>query len=396
MSLERPDSPLLRRSLLVAFAAVHLLAVAAPADVLAPVDPWRIGRMIWDGQLPYRDFPLEYPPGSLLAFLLPGAVPHGLAPSVLALQAVAVEAAVMWWVLRPVDGALWRWVSLSMMVFPFLAGGFDALPMAAIAGSTALLAGGSAAGWWLAGLGAVVKIAPGAAWVWGRGHVGMAVAALAVTAAVLLVPGAIADDPDDAYLGYALHRGVQVESVAATTAWVAQRVAGETPRFAYRFKAYEIDGAGGAAAGWTVVGVAGIVLVALMAGRGGPADPWLAAFTTVVLFLIANKVLSPQFVAWPAPLAAVLGGWWFRSWLAIAALTLAAYLGDGPTWILSCAALRNVVLVLAAAAGLRALRVSGRPSGPRAAGAGEWWRRRGTRRRARGNLPGEPVPPSAR
>src|SRR4051812_31590667 len=160
MSLERPASPLLRRALVGAVVALHVLAVLAPADVLAPVDPWRIGRMVWHGRLPYRDFPLEYPPGSILAFLLPGAVPHFLAPAVLALEAVAAEAAVVWFVLRPVEGALWRWVPLSLLLFPFLAGGFDALPMAAIAGSTMLLAGGAASGWWVAGLGAVVKLSP--------------------------------------------------------------------------------------------------------------------------------------------------------------------------------------------------------------------------------------------
>ena len=168
MTLKQLDSPLLRRSLLAAFVALHILFVLAPADVLAPVDPWRLGRMVWQGKIPYRDFPLEYPPGSVLAFLLPGAVPHSLAPIVLALQAAAAEAAMMWFVLRRVEGSLWRWVPLSMLVFPFLSGGFDALPMLAIAGSTALLARGAASGWWLAGAGAVLKLTPGVAWVWGR------------------------------------------------------------------------------------------------------------------------------------------------------------------------------------------------------------------------------------
>jgi len=374
VNLARLDTPLLRRAVLAAFVAIHVLAVLAPADVLAPVDPWRIGRALWQGRVPYRDFALEYPPGALLAFLLPGAVPHGLARAVLALEAVAAEAAVLWFVLRRFDGALWRWVPLSMLLFPFLAGGFDALPMAAIAGSTLLLAAGgagAAGGWWLAGLGAVIKLSPGAAWVWGRARLGVAAAALAVTAAVLIAPLFLARHPDDAYLGYSLHRGVQVESVAATTVWLGRAVTGGTSRFAYRFKAYEIDGAGGAADVWALAGAAGLAVVAWRAGRRGPADPWLAAFTAVVLVIMANKVLSPQFIAWPAPLAAVLGGRWFQAWLAVAGLTLAAYVGTGPTWILTCAAVRNAALVAVAGAGLRTLWVSrscGRP-GTAAAGS---------------------------
>jgi hypothetical protein len=355
MSLERPDSVLLRRSLPVALVAMHVLFVIAPTDVLAPVDPWRVGRMIWRGQIPYRDFGLEYPPGSILAFLLPGAVPHGLARSVMALQAVAAEAFVVLVVLRRFEGALWRWVLLSLLVFPFLSGGFDALPMAAIAGSTMLLAAGVEAGWWVAGLGAVVKLSPGAAWFWGRPAGRAAIVALAFTVALLLVPSLLARNSDDGYLGYTVDRGIQVESLAATTVWAGQRLSGGTPTFTYRFKSFEIDGAEGAAAAWLLFGVVGIALVALRVRRAGAVDPWLASFATVVLLLIGSKVLSPQFVAWPAPLAAVLGGVWFRAWLAVAALTLLAYVGDGPTWILAFATLRNLGLVAIAAGGLREL-----------------------------------------
>jgi hypothetical protein len=355
VSLERLDTPLLRRALLAAVVGLHLLFVLAPADVLAPVDPWRIGRMIWQGQIPYRDFPLEYPPGAVLAFLLPGAVPHALAEPVLALQAVAAELAVIFLVLRKVDGALWRWLPLSLLVFPFLSGGFDALPMAAIAISTALLAAGRPSGWWVAGAGTLIKLSPAAAWAWSRTAWRTALAALALTAVALLGPTALADHPDDSWFGYTLHRGVQVESLAATTTWVGHRLTGEPSEFAYRFKSFELDGAEGAAKAWLAIGAVGILLVALRATRAPKIDPWLAAFTTVVCLLLSSKVLSPQFIAWPAPLVAVLGGRWFQAWLAIAAVSLFAYLGTGATWILTVSTMRNVGLVAVAALGLRAL-----------------------------------------
>jgi hypothetical protein len=352
MMLERPRSPMVPRALLATAVIVHLAAIVAPADVLAPVDPWQVGRWLWHGRLPYRDFPFEYPPGAALAFLLPGAAPHALAPSVLAVQALAAEVVVAAVVLRRFDGAFARWVPLSLLLFPFLAGGFDAFPMAAIACATLLIAGGRGAGWWVAALGTLVKLSPVGAWVWGRRALRPALVALAVTIPLLLVPAALARQPDDSYIGSTLHRGVQVESVAATTTWLGQHLTGAGSTFHYRFKSFEIDGAGSAAMFWALAGLAGLALVAATAGR---ADPWLASFTTVVLALVASKVLSPQFIAWPAPLAAVLGGRFFAAWLAVTGLTLLAYVGSGPGWILTFAALRNALLVAVAVAGVSRL-----------------------------------------
>lgn len=345
-----PASPLLRRALLVTLVAIHVLAILAPADVLAPVDPWEIGRKVWEGAIPYRDFQFEYPPGAILAFLLPGAVPKDLAAAALALQAVAAEVALVV-LLRRFGDAVWRWVPFSIMLFPFLAGGFDALPMAAIAWSTALLATGAGSGWWVAAAGAAVKLVPGGAWVWGRRALRHSVAALVVVVPLLLAPSLLARHPDDAYLGYTLHRGVQVESVAATTTWIGHRLSGQESTFEYRFKAFEIEGAGKAAAGWALLGLAGVGAVAFGARRSD-ADPWLASFTTILLLMISSKVLSPQFVAWPAPLAAVLGGRWFGAWLLVVGLTVLAYLGEGPTWILTFAFIRNLALLAVAGAGL--------------------------------------------
>jgi hypothetical protein len=185
-------------------------------------------------------------------------------------------------------------------------------PNAAIAGSTALLAAGRPAGWWLAAAGALVKLSPAAAWAWGRTAWRTAIAVLVLTTVALVGTTALARHPDDGWLGYSLHRGVQVESLAASTAWIRQELAGSGSRFAYRFKSFEIDGADPDAVFWVLVGLGGLAALAARAGRGGGLDPCLAAFTALVLLLMANKVLSPQFVALPAPLAAVLGGRWFR------------------------------------------------------------------------------------
>ena len=341
------------RLLLVAVVGMHVLAVARPVDVLFPVDAWSVGRMILHGHVPYRDFQFEYPPLSALAFLLPGLVPRGAAKAVLALQALGLEGVALAFIRRN-PGAVRRYAALSLLLFPFLAGGFDAFPMAALAASTALLAAGSASGWGVVAAGAMTKISPGLAWVWCRRRLAAAGVALAVTLAVVLAPLAVARHTDDDWLTYNLHRGVQVESVAATTTWIARKVTGHPSSIEYRFKAFEIDRATDVAAGWVVAGALGMLWIAVRA-RGR--DPWVLALLTVDLFLVSSKVLSPQYFAWTAPLVAVVGGRPFLVHLAMAGLTVFAYAAvSGSQAVLAVTAIRNAVLVGTVAWGLWQLR----------------------------------------
>jgi hypothetical protein len=345
-------TPFIRRALVAALVAEHLLFVIAPLDVLSPVDPWRIGRAVWQGEIPYADFGFEYPPLAIAAFPLPGAVPHGLAPAVLALQAIAAEALVYRYVIRPRGrGAVDRYLLASLLVFPFLSGGFDALAMLTIAVSTVLLAAGAPAGWRAAAAGTLVKLAPGAAWVWSRRALGTAVVALAVTAAVALAPLALADDSDDTYVGWTLHRGVQIESLAASVAWVGDRIQGDEPHFEYRYRAWEIAGANGA--GVAVAVIAGVALAAL-AVRAHRLEPWHAALAAVALLMLGGKVLSPQFISWLAPLAAIVGGRVFALYVAGAALTIGIYsVGGTGSAFMWLASLRNAVLVCVVVASVR-------------------------------------------
>jgi hypothetical protein len=350
-------SPLLERAVVIAAIAEHLLLLLAPLNVLSPIDPHHIGTLLLHGNLPYRDFLFEYPPLAAFAFILPGLLPSALGLPAMAAQAIALEA-VMLWFLRNQAGAVRRYLVISLFVFPFLSGGFDAFPMAAIAVSTLLLAGANGAGWWVAAAGAAIKLSPGAAWVWGRRPVLAGLAALAVAAVVLVVPALLAHSSNDSYIGYSLHRGVEAESMAASTAWVGHELSGEPTRIIYAFRSNEIDGAGGAAVAWEVIAAAAVLGLALACGRDGPTDPWLASFAAVVVFLWGFKVLSPQYVAWPAPLAAVLGGRWFRWWMVVCALTFAVYsFGGSDTTLLLLILLRNLaVLIVGAFAVLAVIR----------------------------------------
>jgi hypothetical protein len=108
-----------------------------------------------------------------------------------------------------------------------------------------------------------------------------------------------------------------------------------------------------------VLAAAGLVILAVRA-RG--ADPWVAALTAVLLVLCSSKVLSPQYLAWGAPLAALASGRLYQGYLALTAITLLAYsVGGGATTILAFSAVRNLGLV---GLTLMALRTAARPRTP--------------------------------
>jgi hypothetical protein len=353
--LAKPD---IFRAIVLLSIVLRVAFVVAPFDVLAPIDAWDLGRSLWRGDVPYRDFPLEYPPGALVAFLLPGAVPHGIAPQVLALQAFAVEGT-LWWLLRDDRPALRRYLLVSLFTAPLLSGGFDAFPVAAVAWSTALLSRRDARGWAVAAFGAATKLFPGVAWGWCRRRPIAGAAALVVAVGVLLSPLAIADR-EDTPIGYHVDRGVQNESVPASATFLVNRVRGEENEYEYRLesKSNELLGAEGAATTALVLFGAAAVVVATVSMRHQRDDEaHLRALTLLLLVLCASKVLSPQFVVLLTPLAAVVGGGLFLAYLPAAVLTLAAFLVDErrSDAFVAVATVRNALLVGMAVAGALAV-----------------------------------------
>lgn len=339
------------KGLIAGVVVMHVLLVIAPLDVLAPVSAHHIGSLIWHGHVPYRDFGFEYPPLAAVAFLLPGLAPAGIAKSVLALEAVGLELAVAWFVLRHHPGALRRYGLLSILVFPFLSGGFDAVPMAAIAISTALVIKGQSAGWWVAAFGVLAKLSPITIWVWARRPRRAAIVAGIVTAVLLCVPLLLSRDADSNYVGWSLHRGVEAESVAGSVAWLGHLVSHTPAHLVYRYRATEIAGATSVGLLLSAIAAVGVAVVAWRAER---IDPWLASLAAVLLFLVGFKVLSPQYLAWGAPLAAVAGGRRYALYLTATALTTATYLiADDRNSLLGMTAVRNVVLVVLTIAVIR-------------------------------------------
>jgi hypothetical protein len=311
----------------------------------------RYGNEIAHGHVPYRDFDLEYPPGALPMFALPGLVSHGghdqdvrpgfrRAFETLMWMCGALALIAMALTLRVIGGALW-----SPLLFAALAplalgtvilSRFDLWPaMLAVGGITALVYARFRLGHALLGLGAAAKFYPGVllplavAYTWktrGRREA-LACLALAVAVFVLVFLPFVALAPGGVWrsVSVQLHRPLQVESLAAAFLLVSHNVfgfslAGETSHGSQNV-------AGGAAH------VLGVLTTLLQAGvllwiwwsfaRGSASSRVLvrSSAAAVCAFVAFGKVLSPQFLIWLIPVVPLVRG---RRGLWASALLLAA------------------------------------------------------------------------
>ena len=298
------------------------------------------GSAVVSGQLPYRDFELEYPPGALPMFVLP---------------ALGLEAGEgddrryrerFGWLVLVCGGAALAFMALALAA---LAPTGPRLPAALAFAAVAPLALGSVVltrfDVWPAALTAAAL----AALLVGRTRIGFAVLALAVAAkvyALVLLPIAAAHvarrlGPREAVVGAAIFTGVlaacvlpffvlapdgvaesverqlgrplQVESLGAALLVAARHVGG---------LALEVESGAGsqnlAGSLPTAVGVTQTVLqVAVLAaiwvwfarGRADDRERLLrAAAASVCAFVALGKVLSPQFLIWLVPLVPLVRG----------------------------------------------------------------------------------------
>ncbi|TMK33622.1 MAG: DUF2029 domain-containing protein [Actinobacteria bacterium] len=214
----------------------------------------RYGNAIADGEVPYRDFSVEYPPGALPVFALPGLAEPGHDQNVTtgfrhafetlmwlcgaaALLAMAVALSSLG------AGELRVWGALSFAALAPLALGsvvlsrFDLWPAALVAAAlAALVSGRLRLGHLLLGLGITAKLYPavlvplGVAFVWRRAGRREALACLGLTLAVVAVifapfvvlsPGGVWQS-----LSVQLRRPLQVESLGSALLLAAHHVFG--------------------------------------------------------------------------------------------------------------------------------------------------------------------------
>ena len=319
-------------ALLGSFLYWRLLArfAALPSDLREGSNDLAIyrdaGEAILGGQIPYRDFFIEYPPGSLPIFVPPalfsadkaGYIALFASEMALVLVATLVLTALA---ARKLWG-LWAWpvpaltvVAAAIMLYPVSVTRYDAVVALTLAAGTL----GAALGGryvYLAyaslGLGAAAKLVPALATLplarqdAARGYaVFFGVLALFFAPAVLLGGGTFLSS-----FAYHAERGLQVESLAASILIKLGWVSG----ISFEYGAFEVEGRGVEfASSLSLPMTGGLLLITalVMYGRRGRFDAgWFPRYAAALIlaFMLGSKVLSPQYIVWLLPLVPLAAG----------------------------------------------------------------------------------------
>ena len=319
--------------------------------------------LLLDGQLPYLDFPFEYPPlaaiplwlaglggtdepsyatafavlmcacavaGQQLAAQLAGAARAGFAGAGAAGAGFAGAARAGF----AGAGAAGRervMVAWLLACTPILIGAsvrthFDALPIAIALGALLAFARDRASlGFALLGVGTMTKLFPGLlavvafVWLfWGRDERRAALRGAAIfTAVVLAISLPFAGAGYVESFTFHLDRPVQIESTPATVLFAlgGSDVTGTNLR-PDRFKSNGLDGgyADGVERLFFLLLVGALAaIVALAARRPDARHLVLCGFAALLAFVTLGKVFSPQYVIWLAPFAALAWVWRARA-----------------------------------------------------------------------------------
>ncbi len=290
---------------------------------------------MFHGRLPYRDFFMEYPPGSLAVFLPPrlAASGDGYIDAFKVLMALCGVATLVLAVLLLVRlGASHRhvWIATLLLALSPLALGpislntYDAFPaLLVVAALVALAWGWDLLALGILGLAVAAKVYPlvvvpvALVFVWrnrGAGRaalafgVAIAVAAAAVVPFLVLAPHGLGGS-FRAQTG----RGLQLESLGAQSLVAADHAGAYSATVVHRTKhAVSYDLVGGLPDALTTIGsvlqVIAVAAVAFVYARGRADLPRLvvAAAASVAGFLAFSRVLSPQYAEWLVPLVVLV------------------------------------------------------------------------------------------
>jgi uncharacterized membrane protein len=345
-------------------AGTLLLALAIGAGLLAatwatlhlpPFESYQIvdtpvyqeyGESIAGGEVPYRDFELEYPPGALPVFWLPTLGPAEHYATIFELLMLACAAAALAFVLlslaalRAPPGRLLAG-AVVVGLFPLALGTvvlsrYDLWPAAlAAAALAALLSGRGRIALAVLALAAAAKIyplvllPPALVFLWRRGGPREAAVGLGVFAAVVAVVvgpfAAVAPEGLLDSLDRQLGRPLQIESLGASILLVANQLGLYEPTVVSTHGSQNLAGSlpDALATAQTVLQAAAVLAVWALVARGpfSPARLAAASAAAVVAFVTFGKVLSPQFLIWLVPLVPLVLG---RRGVAAAALLGAA------------------------------------------------------------------------
>jgi len=280
----------------------------------------------FDGQVPYRDFRLEYPPGALPVLLAAGPADHGyydrFRALMLVLDATAIVLLVVALFLAGANAFELATGVLVVATLPLTLAPdlvferFDLWPaVLVLLALVGLMWRRRTFGLAALGVGVVAKLYPLAVVPLailarrGRAHVRRDLAVVAAAALVFLLPFAIIAPRGLGHVGWQLvRRPLHVESLGGSILLAAHRLGVYEPTIYLSF-AGSWDLAGPAAKAVAVIGslaeAAALVAVWFFFARGprGPRELLLAVAAAVVGFVAFGKILSPQYLVWVAAAA---------------------------------------------------------------------------------------------
>ncbi len=294
------------------------------------------------GDVPYRDFSIEYPPGALFAFVFP-ALKNSPTPgpnhvradyrrnfellmSLCALASIAL-AAVALRRLRASNGQAAAALSLlglaPLLLGPVMLSRFDLWPvMLALSGLVAILVGRERVGFGALGLATATKIFPGVLlpvgciWVWkhsGRRELAICLGAFFAVLAACFAPFLIIA-PHGIWhsISVQLSRPLQVESLGAASLVALHHLFGLSISTVSGSGSENLaaSGAGPIATLQTVIQAVALLATWIWFARGEATGERLvrAGAASVVAFVAFGKVLSPQFMIWLIPFVLLVRG----------------------------------------------------------------------------------------
>jgi hypothetical protein len=322
---------------------VHLFDVHRGGDTAVYAT---YGERIVSGELPYRDFYVEYPPGALPAFAAPtfGAERDFSQHSKYLQWALAMITVLFVSITLMLLGANRRRLITATVLLglaPVALGyvtftRYDWWPAALTAAAlAALVAGRTWAGHTVLAVAVSAKIYPAAlvpltlAHAWRTRSLRQAFVAAAllvgVLAVIVLPLAAIAPGGVGNSLYVQFKRPLQIESLGATVLLFAHGIGAYTPRVASGSGSDNFAGSlpNSIAAVTSVAELLVLVALYIVFARGRRTDQQLvnACVAAALAYLVLGKVLSPQYLIWIVPLVPLLSG---RIRLPAAALLLAA------------------------------------------------------------------------
>jgi Glycosyltransferase family 87 len=306
----------------------------------------RYGEAVLDGQVPYRDFDLEYPPAALPVFVLPALAREGDYSSAfeLLMWACAVAAIVaLGLALAAVDASSPRlYAAIGFLALAPLALGtvilsrYDFWPGAlAIGAVAAFVSRKERLGFGVLGLAVAAKIYPlvllPLALVWtarrrGTRELWIGLGCFAGVLALCFVPFLVLSAGGVAHsIGTQLGRPLQIESLGASLLLAAEQLGlydatVESSHGSQNLAGFLPDTLAALLTAFQLVAVG--VVWAVFAARDRGREGLLAGSAgAVAAFVALGKVLSPQFLIWLLPLVPAVAG---AGGLAACAVLLAA------------------------------------------------------------------------